>query len=147
MNIRTADLTNKDYRIFDALHRDFRYAESNKKDEVVRDKPIIKSFEKYAEYAENEWIYFAMDAGEVVGYLIITPYEDLSVKLHEIYISSEHQRHGSGREFVCLLKDLLKKEGFKKITLISYNAVTDDFWTKCRFKSVNGSEQFEFNIQ
>lgn len=147
MDFRMANVTREDYAAFDTLHRNFRYAELRKEEEIPRTKPIIETYEQYAEYARNEWIYFSVEDGMVTGYVIITPYEDGSVKLQEIYIADSHQRCGSGRMLVSLLKDFLKKEDFEKITLMSYNRATDEFWFWCGFKSVNNSEEFEFIIK
>lgn len=147
MDFRMANVTREDYTAFDTLHRNFRYAELKKEDEIPCVNLRVKNYKEYAELAEKEWIYFAVEDGKVTGYVIITPYEDGSVKLQEIYIASDEQRRGSGRMFVSLLKDFLKKEGFKRITLLSYNEATDRFWCRCCFKSVNGSEEFEFIIK
>lgn len=147
MDFRKANVTREDYNAFDILHRNFRYAELTKEEEIPRVNLVISTYEQYAEYAGCEWIYFAEEDGKVTGYVIITPYEDMSVKLEEIYITSEYQRRGSGRMLVSLLKDFLKKEGFERIKLLSYNMATDRFWYHCCFKSANGTEEFEFVIK
>lgn len=147
MDFRMANVTREDYNAFDTLHRNFRYAELKKEEEIPCVNLRVKTYEEYADLAEKEWIYFAVEDGKVTGYVIITPYEDGSVKLEEIYIASNEQRRGSGRMFVSLLKAFLKKEGFNRIFLLSYNMATDQFWFRCYFRPVNNSEEFEFIIK
>lgn len=150
MEMRMAMATREDYNVFSELYNKLQYAgmeSSEGSPEFSRTGSAIKSYEDYAELAGKEWIYFGVDEGEVIGYVIITPYEDLSVKLQEIYINKSNQRRGSGQMLVTLLKEFLKKEGFEKIFLFSASMETDQFWFRCRFHSVDNSEKFEYIIQ
>lgn len=147
MRLRMADATRGDYEIFKEMHLNFRYAEIDCDGEMAR-KPVIKNYEDYFEYVENEWIYFAVtDSDEVVGYVVFTAYEDMSLKIQEIYINKKSQRKGKGKKFVGKIIEMAKDEGFKKIELFSATMATDAFWAHCSFRSVNGSEMFEYQIR
>ncbi len=146
MKLRMADLTRGDYDTFRQLHLNFRYAEINSTEEIER-KAVIKNYEDYYEYAEKEWIYFAEKGGEIIGYVILTAYDDMSVKLEEIYIKRSCQRKGYGKKFVKKIIDFLKENGMKKVEVFSATIATDMFWAECYFRSVNGSEMFEYVIK
>lgn len=146
MKLRMANLTRGNYETFSQMHLKFRYAELDTAEELQR-KAIIKNYEDYYEYAAKEWIYFAEEDGEAVGYVIITAYDDMSVKLEEVYIERSCQRKGYGKKFVKKIIEFLKENGMKKVEVFSATMATDYFWAACRFRSVNGSEMFEYVIK
>ncbi len=145
MKLRKADLTRGDYETFKRMHLQFRYAELNAAQELER-KAVIKNYEDYYEYAQKEWIYFAVKDGEEVGYVVLTAYEDMTVKLEEVYIRKDCQRKGHGKKFVKKIVEFLKENGMKKVEVFSATMATDYFWAECRFRSVGGSEMFEYVI-
>lgn len=146
MKIRRAEVTRGDYETFKKMHLDFRYAEVNETEERVRN-TVIKNYEDYYEYAEKEWIYFAVKDGKVIGYVIITAYDDMGVKLEEIYITKAFQRKGHGKKFVKKIIEFLKENGMKQVELFSATMATDNFWAECKFKSVRDSEMFIYEIK
>lgn len=146
MKLRMANLTRGDYETFKQMHLKFRYAEINAADELER-KAVIKNYEDYYEYAEKEWVYFAVKDGDVIGYVILTAYDDMSVKLEEVYIEKSCQRKGYGKKFVKKIVEFLKEEGMKRVEVFSATMATDNFWAECRFRSINGSEVFEYVIK
>lgn len=146
MKIRMAKLTKGDYRAFNQMHILFRYAEFNPADELERE-PVIKDYEDYFEYVQNEWLYFAVQDGEEIGYVIITAFDDKSVKIEEIYVNRKYQREGYGKKFVKKFVEFLKENDMKRVEAISATMVTDKFWADCNFRSVNGSELFEYKIK
>lgn len=145
MKLRMADLTRGDYETFKQMHLQFRYAELNTALELER-KAIIKNYEDYYEYAQKEWIYFAVKDGEPVGYVVLTAYDDMTVKLEEVYIKKSCQRKGYGKKFVKKIIEFLKENKMKKVEVFSATMATDYFWAECRFRSVGGSEMFEYVI-
>lgn len=145
MKLRMANLTRGDYETFKQMHFQFRYAEMNTAEELER-KAVIRSYEDYYEYAQKEWIYFAVKDGEAVGYVVLTAYDDMTVKLEEVYIKKSCQRNGYGVKFVKKIIEFLKENGMKKVEVFSATMATDNFWAECRFRSVNGSEMFEYVI-
>ena len=145
MKIRRAEVTRGDYEIFKKMHLSFRYAEVNETEERARN-AVIKNYEDYYIYADNEWIYFAVKDCKEIGYVVITAYDDLTVKLEELYIATEFQRKGNGKKFVKKIIEFLKECGMsiKKLEVFSATMATDNFWAECKFRSVNGSEMFEY---
>lgn len=145
MKIRRAEVTRGDYEIFKKMHLSFQYAEVNETEERARN-AVIKNYEDYYMYADNEWIYFAVKDCNVIGYVVITAYDDLTVKLEELYIAKEFQRKGNGKKFVKKIIRFLKECGMpiKKLEVFSATMATDNFWAECKFRSVNGSEMFEY---
>lgn len=146
MKIRRAEVTRGDYESFNKMHLEFRYAEMNVSEELAR-KPVIKNYEDYFEYATREWIYFAEEEGKIIGYVIITAYDDMGVKFEEIFIDRKQQRKGYGKKFVKKMIKFLKEAGMKKIEVFSATMATDAFWAECNFRSVNGSELFVYEIK
>lgn len=146
MKIRRAELTRGDYETFQKMHMNFRYAEVNDVEERVRN-AVIKNYEDYYEYAEKEWVYFAVKDNNVIGYVVITAYEDGGVKLQEVYITKEFQRKGHGKKFVKKIIEFLKENGMKQVEVFSATMATDNFWAECRFRSVKGSEMFVYEIK
>lgn len=146
MKLRMADVTRGDYKTFNQMHLAFRYAEINPNLEMER-KPVIKDYEDYYIYAGNEWIYFAMKDGDEIGYVVMTAYDDMSVKLEEVFICKKYQQKGNGKKFVKKIVEFLKDNGMKKVEVFSATMATDAFWAACNFRSVNGSEMFEYEIK
>lgn len=146
MKIRVAKLTKGDFKAFYEMHVLFRYAEYNPADELERE-PVIKDYDDFMEYVQKEWIYFAVQDGEVIGYAIITAFEDMSVKIEELYVSRKHQREGYGKKFVKKFIEFLKENDMKRVEVFSATIATDNFWSECNFRSVNGTEMYEYKIK
>lgn len=146
MKLRKAEVTRGDYKTFKEMHLNFQYAEVDISNELPR-KPVIKDYEDYMEYAVKEWIYFAVKDGEVIGYVVITAYDDMGVKFEEMYIDRKYRRQGNGKKFVKKMIEFLKEEGMKRVEVFSVTMATDNFWAECRFRSVNGSEMFMYEIK
>lgn len=71
--------------------------------------------------AKNRFVYVAEIEKEVVGFVVGGPQKDNPSpevgQLHDIYLVSEHQGHGVGRELLTACAGELSKQGFKKMIL------------------------------
>lgn len=130
-----------DYEDFRRLHENFSYAGNF----GVRKNIIVKEKE-FEDFVLAESLFLLSNEKGVIGYAVMEAYDDGSCKIQEIFISKKEQRRGLGRLFVRLIKDVAKSEGFTRIFLLSVNIKTDDFWSKCGFTSVNGSDQYEIEL-
>ena len=146
LEVRYATAKNSDYEAFMKLHKNFRYAEENPKNETDREL-VIKDYQSYKNDVENT--FFAVLDGEIIGYAVMSVDEEelTTCKIEEIYVRSDLQRHGYGRRFVREIIKVAKEENFKKITLISANLTTDKIWFLMGFKSLRSSEIYEFEIK
>lgn len=109
--------------------------------------PVNSAPEKseYASWVENEYIYIAeTEEKECFGFARVVAYEDGYGKIVTIYVK-EH-RKGYGKQFVEFLEKEFRACGMEKIELESQNLLTDRFWEKMGFKSVNYTDKYEKEI-
>lgn len=149
LRLREATSSRPDYDLFEGMYKVFRYAEIDDKT-IPRTSGTLTTFEAYLEYITNKGnILFIQEDGtdKVIGYFIMSWYEDGGARVNEMYITEDNQRKGYGKKAVKALIALVKEEGFKWVELMSYSIATDNFWSACNFRYTGSNDEYKFHIK
>ena len=130
MMINVESATQKDYAQFHEVHSRFTYVGSTE----LR-APIVDE-KRFNEYVENGSMFVAFEGNTMVGYAIVSGYEDGTCDINEIFVLQEYQHKGYGKQIVQKIKEEAKASGFTQLRVFSIFIETDCFWMrKCNFRS------------
>lgn len=128
MDIRIENATRKDYPKFADVHSRFTYVASTE----VR-KPIVNQ-EQFNEYVDSGSLFAAFEGDVMVGYAIVSAYEDGTCDINEIFVLPEYQHRGVGKAIVQKIVEEAKASELTKLKVFSIFMETDSFWMrKCLF--------------
>ena len=124
MKNRIECATRKDYQQFAEVHKRFVYLSSSELRETIMDE------ETFNEYADMGRIFVAFDGDIMVGYAVVTAYEDGKCHINEIFVLPEYQHKGYGKQIVDKIIVEAKESGLNKLLVFSLLIETDAFWMR-----------------
>ena len=130
MMINVECATKKDYPQFKDVHNRFSYVGSTELREPVVDE------QRFLEYVENGSMFVGFEGDTIVGYAIVSGYDDGTCDINEIFVLPEHQHKGYGKQIVQKIEKVAKESGFTQLRVFSIFIETDCFWMrKCCFRA------------
>lgn len=128
MEIRSENATRNDYPKFADVHKRFTYVGSTEPRE-----PIV-SQERFNEYVDAGSMFAAFEGEKMVGYAIVSAYEDGTCDINEIFVLPEYQHRGVGKAIVQKVIKEARASELTKLKVFSVFMETDNFWMrKCLF--------------
>lgn len=121
MNIRMA--TMKDYNLFCKMYSELFPCEF-KEDQYI-------SKDAYRVNVRNEQIYFPIINGKEGGFITVRAFDDGNAYILHFYIRKKGR--GYGTAFYKEMEKIIKEVGCKKISLISLDDKSDNFWIRQGF--------------
>ena len=129
MEIRIEIAKKNDYPQFAEVHKRFTYVGSNNTRESIVNE------ERFNEYVELASMFVAFEGDVMVGYAIVTAYEDGTCDINEIFVLPEHQHKGIGKAIVQKIEKDAKDSEITQLRVFSIFIETDSFWMmKCYFR-------------
>lgn len=130
MMINVECATQKDFPKFRDVHKRFTYLGSTEPRE-----PVVNE-QRFSEYVENGSLFVAFEGDVLVGYAIVSGYEDGTCDVNEIFVLPEYQHKGYGKQIVQKIEEEAKADGFIQLRVFSVFIETDCFWMrKCYFRA------------
>ena len=128
MEIRIENATRNDYPEFADVHGRFTYVASTE----ARG-PIVNQ-EQFNEYVDAGSMFAAFEGEKMIGYAIVSAYEDGTCDINEIFVLPEYQHKGVGKAIVQKIVEEAKASELTKLKVFSVFMETDSFWMrKCLF--------------
>lgn len=149
LNLREAKNTSVDYELFEGMYERMGYLEIDGAT-VRRIKGKLSTKEAYEEFLESKGDIMFINYEEIdqiIGYIVLSCYDDGGARIHEMYIEKEHQCRGYGKQVIKNLIGLLKKEEIKWVELMSATIATDNFWSACNFRFTGSNDTYKYEIK
>ena len=145
VEVIAADCTTDDYLTFMEMHQTCIYTDvieledEELERELSQRQPLIKNYNYYTSYVEDGRIVFVSLDKQKVGYAIlgfITVVSGSIMRIDEFFIKKEVRRRGIGKIAVSKLCNQARKMDIDVVTLFSFSAATDMFWSSCGFSVI-----------
>ena len=146
VEVMPADCTTNDYMTFMKMHKSCNYIDvieledEELERELSQREPLVRDLNYYTSYVEDGRIVFVVFNKHKIGYAIlgfITANSGSIMRIDEFFIKKEVRRRGIGKNAVAILCKQAMKMDIDVITLFSFSAATDIFWTSCGFSAVD----------
>lgn len=116
------------------------YEEELKLRDMVLRKPLkLSLFNENLESEKNDYHIGAFLSGSLVGVLVLTPLNNIEIKMRQVAIYESFRGKGIGTKLVVYAEEFAKNLGYKKIILNSRKTAVE-FYEKLGYTKV--SEEF-----